>query len=193
MKKPELLLPSGDLSTFYTSILYGADSVYMGGEKFSLRAKASNFSYEEMKEAIDFAHKKNKKVYLTINIYPKEDSLKDFDMYLDKVNDLKPDAVLISDIAVLLKAKEKLKDIDIHISTQANTTNSQACLAYAKLGAKRIVLARELSIEEIKKIKNKVGDNIELEIFVHGAMCMSMSGRCLMSSFMANRSANLGE
>ena len=191
-KKPELLVPSGDKETFYTAIHYGADSVYIGGEQFSLRAKAVNFTLDDMRECIDFAHKHNKKVYITSNIYAHNYDLDNAKKYFEELNNIKPDAVLISDLGLFNIAKKTLKNIDIHISTQANTLNIEAVNMYEELGAKRVVLARELSLKEIKEITNKKSDNMEIEVFVHGAMCISYSGRCLLSAFMTGRSANYG-
>ena len=191
-KKPELLVPAGDKETFYTAIHYGADSVYIGGEQFSLRAKAVNFTLDDMRECIDFAHKHNKKVYVTSNIYAHNYDLDNAKKYFEELNNIKPDAVLVSDLGLFNIAKKTLKDIDIHISTQANTLNIEAVNMYEELGAKRVVLARELSLKEIKEITNKKSDNMEIEVFVHGAMCISYSGRCLLSAFMTGRSANYG-
>ena len=191
-KKPELLVPAGDKETFYTAIHYGADSVYIGGEQFSLRAKAVNFTLDDMRECIDFAHKFNKKVYITSNIYAHNYDLDNAKKYFEELNNIKPDAVLVSDLGLFNIAKKTLRDIDIHISTQANTLNIEAVNMYEELGAKRVVLARELSLKEIKEITNKKSDNMEIEVFVHGAMCISYSGRCLLSAFMTGRSANYG-
>lgn len=192
IKKPELLVPAGDKETFYTAIHYGADSIYIGGEAFSLRAKAVNFSIEDMKECIEYAHKNNKKVYVTANIYAHNYDLDDAKKYFEELNNIKPDAVLISDLGLFNIAKKTLKDIDIHISTQANTLNISAVNFYEELGAKRVVLARELSLKEIKEITSKKSDKMEIEVFIHGAMCISYSGRCLLSAFMTGRSANAG-
>lgn len=192
IKKPELLIPAGDKETFYTAIHYGADSIYIGGEAFSLRAKAVNFSIEDMKECIEYAHKNNKKVYVTANIYAHNYDLDDAKKYFEELNNIKPDAVLISDLGLFNIAKKTLKDIDIHISTQANTLNISAVNFYEELGVKRVVLARELSLKEIKEITSKKSDKMEIEVFIHGAMCISYSGRCLLSAFMTGRSANAG-
>lgn len=192
MKKVELLIPAGDQNTFKTALRYGADAIYMGGEAFSLRAKATNFTIEEMKECVSLAHKNNVKVYITANIYAHNYDLKEAKKYFEELNDVKPDGVLITDIGLFNIAKDTLKSIDIHISTQANTTNVASVKFYRDLGAKRVVLARELSLNEIKEIKSDVKDTCEIETFVHGAMCISYSGRCLLSAFMTGRSANLG-
>ena len=158
-----------------------------------MRAKAKNFSIEDMKQCIDLAHIKNVKVYVTANIYAHNDDLDDIREYFNALNELKPDAVLISDIGVLCIAREIFDGVDIHLSTQANTTNYESVNFFKNLGVKRVVLARELSLSEIKKIKDVVRDSVEIETFVHGAMCISYSGRCLLSAFMAGRSANEGE
>ena len=171
---------------------YGADAIYIGGEAFSLRAKATNFSLEEMKLCVNFAHENNIKVYITANIYAHNDDLDDIKKYFNELNEVKPDAVLISDIGVINIARDILKGIDIHLSTQANTTNYETVKFFRDLGVKRVVLARELSLAEIKKIKDEVGDSVEIETFVHGSMCISYSGRCLLSAYMANKSANRG-
>lgn len=190
--RPELLMPAGDIHTLYTCFRYGADAVYIGGKNFSLRAKASNFSMDEIKEAIEYAHKINKKIYITINIYMSDAEIDLLNDYLDEINKLKPDGVIISDLGVLNICRRKLQNIDIHISTQANTTNAEAALLYKSLGAKRIILSREMSVDDIKLMKDRLKNEIEIETFVHGAMCMSISGRCLLSSFMSSRSANKG-
>lgn len=192
MKKVELLIPAGDVATFKTALRYGADAIYMGGEAFSLRAKATNFTIPEMKECISLAHEKNVKVYITANIYAHNYDLDDAKKYFEELNAVKPDGVLITDIGLFSIAKKTLRDIDIHISTQANTTNVESVKFYRDLGAKRVVLARELSLKEIKEIKDDIKDTCEIETFVHGAMCISYSGRCLLSAFMTGRSANLG-
>ena len=191
IKKVELLMPAGDKNTFDVALRYGADAIYIGGEAFSLRAKAKNFSFDDMDVCIKKAHSNQKKVYITANIYAHNYDINNVEKYFNELNDLKPDGVLISDLGVLNVAKRVLKNIDLHISTQANTTNYETVNFYKELGVKRVVLARELSLKEIKEIKEKVED-IEIECFVHGAMCISYSGRCLLSSFMTGRSANNG-
>lgn len=181
------------MATFKIAVRYGADAIYIGGESFSLRAKAKNFTMEEMKECINLAHSKGIKVYITANIYAHNSDIDDAKKYFSELNTIRPDAVLISDIGLLNVAKDILKEVDIHLSTQANTTNYETVKFFRDLGVKRVVLARELSIDEIKEIKEKTGDSIELETFIHGAMCISYSGRCLLSAFMTGRSANKGE
>lgn len=189
--KPELLIPARDLEVLKVAYNYGADACYIGGEEFSLRAMANNFSDEDLKEAVLYAHSLNKKIYITANIYARNYNIEDAKKYFTYLNTIKPDAVLISDLGLFKLAKDIFEDVDIHISTQANTTNFKTVEFYKELGAKRVVLARELTLDEIKTIKEKCKD-IEIECFVHGAMCISYSGRCLLSAFMSNRSSNLG-
>lgn len=180
------------MSTFKIAVRYGADAIYIGGESFSLRAKAKNFTFDEMKECINLAHEHNIKVYVTANIYAHNNDIEDAKEYFKLLNELKPDGVLISDIGLISIAKSIFTDVDIHLSTQANTTNYESVKFYRDLGIKRVVLARELSLKEIKEIKDEVKDTVEIEAFVHGAMCISYSGRCLLSAFMTGRSANKG-
>lgn len=180
------------MSTFKIAVRYGADAIYIGGESFSLRAKAKNFTFDEMKECINLAHEHNIKVYVTANIYAHNNDIEDAKEYFKLLNELKPDGVLISDIGLINIAKSIFTDVDIHLSTQANTTNYESVKFYRDLGIKRVVLARELSLKEIKEIKDEVKDTVEIEAFVHGAMCISYSGRCLLSAFMTGRSANKG-
>lgn len=181
------------MSTFKIAVRYGADAIYIGGESFSLRANAKNFTIEDMRECIKLAHEHGIKVYVTANIYAHNDDVEKAKEYFRELNDIKPDAVLISDIGLINVAKNIFEGIDIHLSTQANTTNYETVSFFRDLGIKRVVLARELSLSEIKEIKSKVGDTVEIEAFVHGAMCISYSGRCLLSAFMTGRSANNGE
>jgi putative protease len=190
--KPELLAPAGDLERLKIAFAYGADAVYIGGEEFSLRAHADNFTFEDMKEGIEFAHQRGKKVYITANIIPHNHDLSGIEKYLRQVAEIKADAVIVSDPGVLEIAKEAAPGLEIHISTQANNVNWRTINFWHKLGAKRVVLARELSLEEIKEIRDKIPETLELEVFVHGAMCISYSGRCLLSNYMAGRESNLG-
>ena len=171
---------------------YGADAVYIGGEVFGLRAKAKNFSLEEMKEGVEFAHRYNVKVYVTANILAHNSDIEPVKAYFNDLKKVKPDALIIADPAIFTIAKEMLPDMELHISTQANNTNYGTYNFWHSLGAKRVVSARELSISEIKDIRNHIPDDLEIETFVHGAMCISYSGRCLLSSFMAGRDANKG-
>ena len=181
------------MSTFKIAVRYGADAIYIGGESFSLRANAKNFTIDDMKECIKLAHSRGIKVYVTANIYAHNEDIEKAKEYFRELNAIKPDAVLISDIGLINVAKGIFEGIDIHLSTQANTTNYETVSFFRDLGIKRVVLARELSLEEIKEIKSKVNDSVEIEAFVHGAMCISYSGRCLLSAFMTGRSANNGE
>ncbi len=192
MMKPELLAPGGSLEKLKIAIMYGADAVYIGGEAFSLRVAAENFSYEDMKEGIEFAHKRGKKVYLTANIIPHNRDIDEFEDYIKKIRPLGFDAVLISDLGMFDMMHTLAPEIPIHISTQANNVNWRSAAMWYKLGAKRVVLAREMSFEEIKEIRRKIPKELELESFVHGAMCISYSGRCLLSNYLTNRDSNLG-
>ena len=192
MKKPELLVPVSSLEVLKTAVRYGADAVYIGGEVFGLRAKAKNFSLEEMKEGVEFAHRYNVKVYVTANILAHNSDIEPVKAYFNDLKKVKPDALIIADPAIFTIAKEMLPDMELHISTQANNTNYGTYNFWHSLGAKRVVSARELSISEIKDIRNHIPDDLEIETFVHGAMCISYSGRCLLSSFMAGRDANKG-
>ena len=189
---PELLIPAGSLEVLKTAVVYGADAVYIGGEAFGLRAKAKNFSMEAMKEGIAFAHERGVKVYVTANILAHNEDLQKVKEYFRELGEVNLDALIIADPAIFLIAKEILPDIDIHISTQANNTNYGTFLFWHKLGAKRAVTARELSLDEIREIRNNIPEDMEIETFIHGAMCISYSGRCLLSSFMAGRDANRG-
>ena len=192
MKKPELLVPASSLEVLKTAVRYGADAVYIGGEVFGLRAKAKNFSLEEMKEGVEFAHRYNVKVYVTANILAHNSDIEPVKAYFNDLKKVKPDALIIADPAIFTIAKQMLPDMELHISTQANNTNYGTYNFWHSLGAKRVVSARELSISEIKDIRNHIPDDLEIETFVHGAMCISYSGRCLLSSFMAGRDANKG-
>ena len=192
MKKPELLLPAGNLDTLKTAIAYGADAVYIGGEAFSLRAKADNFDKETMTEAIGFAHEHGVKVYVTVNIFAHNADIDKAGPYLRELAGIRPDALIISDPGLFMMAKELAPGIDIHVSTQMNSTNYEAFLFWYRLGAKRVVNARELSLAELKEIRSRIPEDMEIESFVHGAMCISYSGRCLLSGYMTGRSANLG-
>ncbi|MCF2601943.1 U32 family peptidase [Anaerovibrio lipolyticus] len=190
MKKPELLAPAGNMEKLKMALLYGADAVYLGGKAFGLRAFGGNFTNEELQEAVDFAHKLGKKIYVTVNIFPHNSDIAKLPVYLTFLNEIKVDAILVADFGVFTLAKEYAPDVELHISTQANNTNWAAVNAWAELGARRVVLAREMSLEEIKEIREKC--SVELEMFVHGAMCISYSGRCLMSNYLTGRDANRG-
>lgn len=190
--KPELLIPANSLEVLKIAVVYGADAVYIGGEAFGLRAKAKNFTLEEMKEGIDFAHEHDVKVFVTANILAHNNDLEGVRKYFSELKEIKPDALIIADPAVFTIAKEVVPEIELHISTQANNTNYGTYNFWHGLGAKRVVTARELSLREIKEIRQNIPDDLEIETFVHGAMCISYSGRCLLSSFMAGRDANRG-
>lgn len=190
MKKPELLAPAGNMEKLKMALLYGADAVYLGGKAFGLRAFGGNFTNEELQEAVDFAHKLGKKIYVTVNIFPHNSDIAKLPAYLTFLNEIKVDAILVADLGVFTLAKEYAPDVELHISTQANNTNWAAVNAWSELGASRVVLAREMSLEEIKEIREKC--SVELEMFVHGAMCISYSGRCLMSNYLTGRDANRG-
>ncbi|MBR6529313.1 MAG: U32 family peptidase [Firmicutes bacterium] len=192
MKKPELLAPAGDLEKLKIAVLYGADAVYFGGETFSLRAGAGNFTYEEMKEGIEFAHAHGAKCHLTVNIFAHNEDIEPFIDYLKRVKDLGIDAFIASDPGVIDMIQENIPDAEIHLSTQANMTNYRTANFWYKRGLKRLVTARELTLEEIKELKANIPEDMELESFIHGAMCISYSGRCLLSNFMIERDANRG-
>jgi len=192
-KKVELLAPAGDLEKLKYALIYGADAVYIGGQIFGLRASARNFSIEEMEEGIKFAHERGKKVYVTLNIIPHNDDLEELPGYLDKLNKINVDAVILSDPGTLMYVQEYAPDLEVHLSTQANNTNYMSAKFWHKQGVSRIVVARELSFEEIGQVKKNIPEDLELEGFIHGAMCISYSGRCLLSNYMANRDANRGE
>ena len=189
-KLPELVLPAGDLEKLHTAINFGADAVYAGGRNYSLRAYAGNLGRDDLQAGVNWAHQKGKRVYITVNIFAHNQDLRDMPSYLEELEQIGVDGLIISDPGVIRMAHRYAPDIPITISTQANVTNYESAAFYHELAAKRIVAARELSLEEIRAIKERVG--IEIEVFVHGAMCMSYSGRCLLSSFMTGRSANQG-
>lgn len=190
-KKPELLAPAGNMEKCKMALLYGADAIYLGGNKFGLRAFAANFSIAEIKEAVEFAHNLGKKVYVTVNIFAHNEDIAELPEYLLSLEEAGVDALLISDFGVWSIARQVVPDMALHVSTQANTCNWAAVEAWKNLGAERVVLARELSIAEISEIDKKC--DIELEVFVHGAMCISYSGRCYLSSYLTGRDGNRGE
>ncbi len=192
MKKPELLVPASSLEVLKVAVVFGADAVYLGGEAFGLRAKAKNFSMEEMGEGIAFAHAHGVKAYVTANIIAHNRDLEGVRAYFQELRELTPDALIISDPGVFLIAKEVCPEIDIHISTQANNTNYETYRFWHRLGAKRVVSARELSLEEIAQIRANIPEGMKIETFVHGSMCISYSGRCLLSNFFTGRDANQG-
>ncbi len=191
-RHPELLIPASSLEVLKTAVIFGADAVYIGGEAFGLRAKAKNFTMDEMKEGIQFAHEHGVKVYVTANILAHNYDLDGVRTYFEELKELKPDGLIIADPAIFEIAGEVCPEIDRHISTQANNTNYGTFNFWYKQGATRVVTARELSIEEIKEIRAKIPQDMEIETFVHGAMCISYSGRCLLSNYMVGRDANQG-
>lgn len=193
MKKPELLAPAGDLEKLKIAVLYGADAVYFGGESFSLRAGAGNFTLEEMREGIEFAHAHGVKCHMTLNFFAHNEDIAPFEEYLKSIRDLGVDAFIAADPGVIDMIQEFMPGAEIHLSTQANMTNYRTANFWYKRGVKRLVLARELSLKEIAEVKQNIPEDMELESFVHGAMCISYSGRCLLSNFMIHRDANRGK
>lgn len=192
MKHPELLIPASSLEVLKTAVMFGADAVYIGGEAFGLRAKAKNFSMEEIREGIAFAHAHDVKVYITANILAHNGDLSGVRAYFEELKEIRPDALIISDPGVFMIAREVCPEIDILISTQANNTNYGTYQFWHQLGARRVVTARELSMAELKKIREKAPADLEMETFIHGAMCISYSGRCLLSNYFTGRDANRG-
>ena len=192
MKRPEILSPAGNFEKMKAAILYGADAVYLAGNVFGMRAAADNFNNEELSEAIRYAHERGVKVYVTVNTMPRDSEYPILQSYIANLALIKPDAVIVADVGVLALFKELAPEIEIHISTQANAVSAAACRAWYALGAKRVVLARELSLEEIKNIRKNIPEELELECFIHGSMCVSYSGRCLLSGHMIDRDANRG-
>ena len=190
--KLELLAPAGDMEKLKTAVRFGADAVYFGGEMFSLRAGAGNFTVHEIEEAMDWLHSNNAKGYMTINIYPHNGDISPLRDYIGKIRHIPVDAFLVSDPGVMGLIRKQIPDAEIHLSTQANTTNYLTARFWASQGVKRIVCAREMSLDEIRIMRKELPEDIEIESFVHGAMCISYSGRCLLSNFMAGRDANRG-
>ena len=191
-KKPELMIPASSLEVLKIAVMFGADAVYIGGEAFGLRAKAKNFTMEEMAEGIEFAHAHGVKVYVTANILAHNNDLEGVRVYFEELKKIGPDALIIADPAIFMIAKEVCPEIERHISTQANNTNYGTYQFWHQLGAKRVVTARELSLAEIKEIRANIPDELEIETFIHGAMCISYSGRCLLSNYFVGRDANQG-
>ncbi|MBQ7015326.1 MAG: U32 family peptidase [Clostridia bacterium] len=192
MKKPELLAPAGDLNKLIYAVLYGADAVYIGGEQFSLRTASANFTPAEMKQGVEFAHRKGARVYVACNAVPHNDEIVFFPEYLENLVECGVDALIITDPGMFALTRKLAPDMEIHISTQASTVNYEACKFWHQMGAKRIVLGREVSLNEIAEIRSHIPDDLEIESFVHGAMCMAHSGRCLISDFLTGRSSNRG-
>ena len=192
MRKTELLIPASNLEVLKTAVVFGADAVYIGGEAFGLRAKAKNFSLQDMRDGIAFAHERGVKVYVTANILAHNYDLEGARKYFTELKEIKPDALIISDPGMFTLAKEVCPEIDVHISTQANNTNYLTYDFWYKMGATRVVSARELSLVEIKQIREHIPEDMEIESFIHGAMCISYSGRCLLSNYFTGRDANHG-
>ena len=192
MKKMELLAPAGDLEKLKIAIDYGADAVYFGGEAFGLRAGAGNFTKEEIREGAKYAHERGKKIYMTVNIFAHNEDIRLLPDFLRGIADLEIDAFLVSDPGVIAVFREILPDAVLHLSTQANTTNYMTAKFWYDMGISRIVAAREMSFEELREFRREIPEDMEIEAFVHGAMCISYSGRCLMSNFMTVRDANRG-
>ncbi len=192
MKKPELLIPASSLEVLKTAVIFGADAVYIGGEAYGLRAKAKNFSMEDMKEGIEFAHAHDVRVFVTANILAHNEDLPGVEQYFKELKEMKPDALIIADPGVFTIARRICPEIEAHISTQANNTNYMTYNFWHEQGAKRVVAARELSLVEIKELRSKIPEELEIEAFIHGAMCISYSGRCLLSNYFTGRDANKG-
>ena len=192
MKKCELLAPAGNYDKFEIALAYGADSIYMGGKKFGLRTMAGNLERDELKMAVDTAHKHKKRVFVTVNIFGRDSDFGELEGYIDYLQKIKADAVIISDPGILSFVRKNAPGMEIHLSTQANTTNSYTANLWHDTGVKRVVLARELSLQEIEHIRKNTPSSLELEVFVHGSMCMAYSGRCAISSYLTSREANRG-
>ncbi|MBA5850557.1 U32 family peptidase [Clostridium sp. cel8] len=193
MKKPELLAPAGNIEKLKTAINFGADAVYLGGSKLNLRAFADNFTNDELKRGVMYAHERNKKVYVTVNVFPHNEDFNGLSDYLKELYDTGVDAILVSDPGIIMTAKEVVPELELHLSTQANNVNWKSAQFWHNQGIKRIVMAREISLKDIEYIRKKLDDNCEIEVFVHGSMCMSYSGRCVMSNYMTGRDANRGQ
>lgn len=193
INKLEVLSPAGDYERFKAAIDYGADAVYLGGQAFSMRAAPQNFTHETLKSAVEEAHAKNVKVYLTCNTLPRNNEIPQFRQFIEEAVDSKVDAVIVADLGLMALIKKYAPDMEIHMSTQTGIVNYATANELYNMGAKRVVLARELSLDEIAEIRAKTPDDLDIEVFVHGAMCMSFSGRCLLSSYLTNRDANRGE
>lgn len=190
---PEILSPAGNLEKLKYAVNYGCDAVYLALKSFGMRAAADNFTFDELKEGIDYAHARGKKVYVTLNIMPRDDSFCDLESILEQMKTITPDAVIVSDPGVIRTIRRIFPELEIHLSTQTSTVNSESCLFWYEQGIKRVVLARELTLEEIKEIRKNIPEDMELEVFVHGAMCVSYSGRCLLSNYFTSRDANSGK
>ena len=192
MEKIELLSPAGDMEKLKTALYYGADACYLAGKNFGLRAFAGNFTNDELIEAVNLVHSQNKKVYVTLNIVAHNVDFEGLEEYAKFLEKIKVDGVIISDVGILSIVKNVAPTLELHISTQANITNKYSAMEYVKMGAKRLVLARELSLKEVKEIRDYIPSDVVLETFIHGAMCISYSGRCLLSNYLTNRDSNRG-
>jgi len=192
MKKAELLMPAGNFDKFEVAVNYGADSVYLAGKRYGMRATAGNLNDEELKKAIETAHILNKKVYVTVNLFARDEDFKELDKYLYYLDEIKADSIIVADPGIVAFAKKIVPDMTIHLSTQANTLNSYSANYWHDMGVKRIVLARELSLKQIENIRENTPDSLELEVFAHGSMCMAYSGRCAISTYLTGREANQG-
>ena len=193
IRRGELLSPAGDPEKLRAAVLYGADAVYLSGKKFGMRAASGNFSDEELEDAVAFCHERGVRVYVTVNVMPRSDEYKELVPYIKFIEKTGADAVIVSDPGVLFAVRESSPDLEIHISTQASAVSDMACLAWYRLGARRVVLARELSLDDIRRIRRGVPDDLELEVFIHGSMCVGYSGRCLLSNYFTGRDSNHGE
>lgn len=191
-KLPELLSPAGNMEKFRAAIRYGADAVYISGKSFGMRSACDNFTREEIYEATEHAHENGRRLYVTVNIMPRTEQYGELASYIDMLADAKVDAVIVSDIGVVDLVRERAPELEIHISTQASAVSAAACRAWHRLGAKRVVLARELTLDEIREIRANTPDTLEIEVFIHGSMCISYSGRCLLSNYFTGRDANRG-
>ncbi|EQK42702.1 peptidase U32 family protein [Paraclostridium bifermentans] len=192
MQRIELLAPAGDLERLKTAFIYGADAVYIGGEIFGMRSAAKNFNKEDMAEGVRFAHERGKQVFVTVNIIPRNEEFEQLEAYLKELEEIGVDAVIVSDPGVFSVVKKVVPNMEIHISTQASTTNAASATFWYNQGAKRVVMARELSFEEIKEIRDNSPEGMDIEAFIHGAMCMSYSGKCVISNYTTGRDANRG-
>jgi Collagenase and related proteases len=193
MRKPELLAPAGNLEKLKTAINFGADAVYLGGSKLNLRAFADNFTDEELKEGVEYAHERGKRVFVTLNVFPHNEDLEGIEEYLINLHSLGVDAIIVSDPGIIMTAREVVPELEIHLSTQANNVNWKSAIFWHKQGVKRIVLARELSLKEVKELTEKIPESCDIEAFVHGSMCMAYSGRCVISNYMTGRDSNRGQ
>lgn len=193
MKKPELLAPAGNIEKLKTALNFGADAVYLGGSKLNLRAFADNFTDEDLKEGVKYAHDRNRRVYVTVNVFPHNDDLNGLSDYLENLYRMDVDAIIVSDPGIIMTAREVVPKLELHLSTQANNVNLKSAQFWYNQGIKRIVMAREISLKDIKYIRNHLSDECEMEAFIHGSMCMSYSGRCVISNYMTGRDANRGQ